>query len=149
MDDDIEEMIKKNVYNFVKYDYRDGSLYIYWDSYNKSINKYLTIDRYTYKYKYIDGYYYNCCWIDELKQRIGWEIGNKIRIRATYICPGEIRVDINNINTSVIFEEIDENGYLLTPIDIQYNNGFEYKLEKCNCTYNDLMDERYGVYVLK
>lgn len=86
--------------------------------------------------------------MDELKRCIDWEQGKKVKIRMMGVLSGEIRIIVyDNPHHNLIYEEITEDGYLFTPVNIEFKDGFFYTLEKCNCLYNDML--KSNDYVLK
>ena len=135
-----------NLYNYIEYEYDKEckTLHISWNHTNRRINNLMIAERNPYeKMKY------NCLWVEKLKECISWEMGNiiKIQIRSNYdgrfcvvVIDDEYRLPI------CIYEEINEDGYLyISP----FTDKFSPVLEKCNCLYNDLLDEENQPYILK
>lgn len=140
-----------NIYDYVNYEFRDSTLYITWNDTIKEIDDILYKERLPFKTKYkhyTEDYYYSCLWVDELKRCISWKHGKKVKIRMMGVLCGEIRVVVyDNPQHILVYEEITEDGYLFTPVNIEFTDGFHYNLERCNCLYNDILDSTD--YVLK
>ena len=147
----MEEVTIYNIYDYVIYDYRDNVLHIYWDHTNQTINDILYKEQFPNRTIY-QSHTYNCFWVKELKQVISWKPGQKIYMRTISNSYGEMCITVyDKPSHLLVFEEIDEDGYLHIPINIQYvNNGFQYNLQKINCLYNNLLDEEnHHQYILK
>jgi hypothetical protein len=89
-------------------------------------------------------YYSNALWINEIKRVLGWGIGKSYDIVICYI-PSQIVV-YKTVNILNSFVKIDENGYLLVR---QPFKQLHLTYERCNCLYNDLLDEENLPYTLK
>jgi hypothetical protein len=89
-------------------------------------------------------YYSNALWVNEIKRVLGWEVGKSFDIAMYYIPSKLIVYKTNNIVNS--FVKIDENGYLLVR---EINKQLNLTFERCNCLYNDLLDEENSPYILK
>jgi hypothetical protein len=131
-----------------KYDNENKILYVKWDSSNKCINSLMNeeITPYNYpQYKKNQPTKYNCFWVDELKKCISWDVGNKIHINIKSSFDGTFHICVCDYQENrFIYEEIGEDGYLyINP----YQYIFEKTLEKCNCVYNDLLEEE--IYLSK
>ena len=141
-----------NIYDYVTYEFRNSTLYITWNDTIKDIDDILFKERLPFKTKYDlydSDYLYSCLWVDELKRCISWEQGKKVKIRMMGILSGEMRVIVyDNPQHNLVYEEITEDGYLFTPVNIEFKDGFCYTLERCNCVYNDMLDSDME-YVLK
>ena len=137
-----------NLYEYVKYDYEveNKVLHVRWDCTNKILDKFMTNERGCHIYQSTNEKKYSCLWIDQLKHYISWEMGNKIPFQFKTTCNGEFRVIImEDVDERFIYEEIGEDGYLyIAPFDKLWGS----ELEKCNCVYNDLLDELES-YILK
>jgi len=136
-----------NVYDYVSYYYDDEQevLCVFWDFNNKKLDSFMFEETTCFNYSHNIEKKFSCLWVDELKKRINYNIGDKIPF---YVIsnPGSFFVFIkNNIDTTFIFEEIGEDGYLyVSPYgDIVYPS-----LYKCNCLYNDSLDDE-SHYILK
>ena len=139
-----------NVYDYVTYKFRDNILIVSWNNRDKNIDTLMCHERQPYHYQNDNTKKYNCQWIDELKNSISWKRGETIKIRINASRSGEFRITINpnpiDKIMRFVYEEIGEDGYLyISP----YNRGFWPILEKCNCLYNDILDENDEPYVLK
>ena len=146
----MDEVSIYNIYDYVNYEFKNNILYIRWDPVNKHINDLLFKERIPYNYAYTNKYLYSCDWVNELKRHISWENGQKVYIRVVSPSDGEIRVIIyDNLPVSLVFEVINEDGYLFTPANIRYTNVFDYSLERCNCVYNNILDEENQPYIFK
>lgn len=89
-------------------------------------------------------YYSNALWINEIKRVLGWDVGKSFDIVIYYI-PSQIVV-YKTVNILNSFVKIDENGYLLLR---QPFKQLQLTYERCNCLYNDLLDEENLPYTLK
>lgn len=133
-----------NLYDYVDYDYdkEHKTLHIFWNHTNKCINDLMIAERNPYEKKV-----YNCLWVEKLKECISWEMGNKIKIQIRSNYNGRFCVTIIDDEYRLcIYEEIGEDGYLYIS---SFTDSFSPILEKCNCLYNNSLDEMNDLYILK
>jgi hypothetical protein len=123
-----------------KYDTQNRVLVIKWNKGNKNINSLMNEEITPYNYPNSK---YNCFWVGELKKCISWKIGVKIHINIQSAFDGTIHICVCDYQENrFIYEEIGEDGYLyINP----YQYIFEKTLEKCNCVYNDLLEEEINL----
>jgi hypothetical protein len=141
-----------NLYDHITYKYDDEAqiLYVNWDINNKVVDSFMNEERTPYNYPHYKHFYtnkYNCFWVEELKKCLSWEVGSRIHINIKSSLDGNFHICVCDYQENrFIYEEIGEDGYLyINP----YEYIFEKKLEKCNCVYNDLLDNGDIPYVLK
>ena len=149
-----------NMYDYVTYDYdvENNILGIYWDKDITELNKLISDDMDCFTYKYDNKKKYNCLWIDELKKCVDYREGEKMpfQIRVKY---GHFFIHVKyDIARKFIMEEINEDGYLyicpygdvLSYIQGTCNTHEIYPtLIKCDCLYNEFIDENNKPYILK
>jgi hypothetical protein len=147
-----EKIDINNLYDNVTYNYDSETriLYVKWDNNDKVIKSFMNEERTPYNYsqfKDLNTNKYNCFWVEELKKCISWEMGNKIHINIKSSPDGYFHICVCEYQKNMyIYEAIGEDGYLyINP----YHCIFEQVLEKCNCVYNDLLDNGETPYVLK
>lgn len=155
-----QEIAIYNMYDYVTYEYDENNkvLGIFWDNNNIELNKLLIGDMDCFTYKHDDNKKYSCLWIDELKKYIDYREGDRIpfQIKLKY---GYFHIFVNSdIDRKFIFEEIREDGFLyICPFGdvLSYLQGTPITselyptLNKCNCLYNDDMNENNYTYILK
>jgi hypothetical protein len=86
----------------------------------------------------------NYKWIEELKNKIGWEIGYIIRFNLIHLCKGEIVIHwVDTMkNTHSI---VDEDGYFYTR---SYDDPL-LQFVKVNCIHNMNVYDNEDPYILK
>lgn len=133
----MDKITISNLYDYISYKYDDNTriLYVIWDNSNKVINSFMNEEITPYNYPY---YKYNCFWVDELKRCISWKMGKKIHINIKPSSNGNFHICVCDYQENrFVYEEIGKDGYLyINP----HQYIFEKILEKCNCVYNDLLD---------
>ena len=133
-----------NIYDYVSYNLQDNVLHINWDKTNPVVNAWMVSEKALYNPRLK----YSCMWIQTLKEYIFYEQGLIIPldIKSTY--DGEFRVVIGDeTSNGCNFAEIGEDGYLYVR-PISNNPTLEYSiLEKCNCVYNDLVENGEDPYI--
>lgn len=136
------------LYDNIRYKYDDKSkiLYVKWDNTNKVINSFMNEEITPYNYPDSKHYHtnkYNCFWVGELKRCISWKKGNKIHINIKSEFDGTFHICVCEYQENrFIYEEIGEDGYLyINP----YQYIFETTLEKCNCVYNDILNQEMNL----
>jgi hypothetical protein len=134
-----------NVYNvneYVTYEriYERGILIITWDSSNADLTKLMCQENSFVGRK---GCYTNSLWVNEMKNILLWEEGKSFNV-VIYKNFSDSKLVVKRAATSYSpFLKIDENGYLMIkPLFIQ-------SFERCDCLYNDLLDEENSTYTLK
>ena len=144
-----EELIRE-IHNFINYeaDNDKGTLTITWDYNNKKINK-LMLSEFNGLFLPNDNYF-NGLWINEVKTLFNWNKGKSTNIALChYVFNGKIvvfRYTKNEYNIHNI--KIDENGYLCVK-PFNDNNIRSNEFVKCNCLYNELLDDENLSYILK
>jgi hypothetical protein len=146
------------MYDYVKYDYDETNkvMSMYWDKNNVELDKLLNDDMNCFTYKHDNSKKYSCLWIDDLKKYIDYQDGDKIlfQIKSKF---SYIHIFVKyDIDRKYIFEEIREDGFLyICPFGdaVSYMaapyNELHPSLQKCNCLYNDFVDEKCNHYILK
>jgi hypothetical protein len=124
---------------------------------NNKLNEFMINETNCFTYNFSETKKYSCMWIDELKKYTNYELGDTIRFQTRYQY-GYFSIFVKkNVDTRFIFEEIRDDGCLYV---CPYGDIVEYlqfstidkvnsSLVKCNCLYNDIMDESVDTYVLK
>jgi hypothetical protein len=136
-----------NVYDYVSYQFEDNILSISWDIKNDEVHSFMIEEANPYSNEYDNTSLFSCMWVEELKKRISWKLGDKIYIKLKYVVKGNFRVIVSNEPmTGFIYEEIREDGYLYTA---PFGEEFLPVLQKCNCVYNELLDQDIESYILK
>ena len=129
-----------NIYDHVKYDLQDNVLHVTWDKSNPAINSWLVSE----KTPCDPRLKYSCMWVQKIKEYLFWEEGitTPLDIKSTY--DGEFRVVVGDeTRIQYNFAEIGEDGYLYIRPD--FNNP--EMLKKCNCVYNDLVENGEDPYI--
>jgi hypothetical protein len=143
----MEEINCYNLCEYVRYNAikREKKLEILWDGTNKQLNYLMMIEE-----LYISSinHFTNSLWVNEIKTMMDWKDGESISVwRYTFIQPGKMIIFV--INPSIFnsrYLKIDENGYLLLKTDDDLQNQ---TFIRCNCLYNDIIDEEKEPYILK
>jgi hypothetical protein len=149
-----------NAYDFVvyDYDYENQVMGIFWDNTNDEINKFMTEETNCFAYNHIQDKKYSCMWVEQLKKYVNYELGDTIPFQTKYQY-GYFHIFVKKgVEGRFIFEEIRDDGCLyicpygdigeylqFTPHDKNPNSS----LSKCNCLYNDIMEESCNSYILK
>ncbi len=135
----MEEITIFNAHNFVEYIYNEvrNILYVTWDYHNKELDEIMDLDG-SMRDECI---YYNHCWVNKLKDVIGWVPGNPIYIRSCYVHKGRFHIKINTSDSGLYaYEQIDKDGYLrLRKFD--ENRGYYSELEVVECLYNSSLNK--------
>jgi hypothetical protein len=139
-----------NCYNLQDYvTYRVNKEYskieILWDGTNKQLNYLMSNEELCGS---SNDHFTNSLWVDEIKKMMEWEEGETISVwRYTFLEPGKMVIFVI---VPLIFNyqylKIDEDGYLLLKEDGDIQNQ---TFRKCNCLYNDLIDEESEPYIFK
>jgi hypothetical protein len=143
-----------NLYENVNFEYCEDtkSLRVSWDRKNKELHELMKKERipYTMNYKY------NAFWVGELKKNVGWVEGVKMKISIKDIAISacnEFTIQVLDDNhVGYICESIDEDGYLCT---LQYGtkligvNKYIESMKRCDCLYNEMIQEEHEPYILK
>lgn len=149
-----------NAYDFVvyEYDYENQVMSIFWDNTNDELNKFIIEETNCFTYNYNECKKYSCMWIEELKKYVNYELGDTLPFQTKYQY-GYFHIFVKNgVDNRFIFEEIRDDGCLyICPYGdiVEYlqstPQGSDVKstLTKCNCLYNDIMDESCETYILK
>ena len=155
-----QEITIHNMYDHVIYDYdiNNKILGIFWDNNNIELNKLMNDEMNCYNYKHDNTKKYSCLWIDKLKECINYQDGDKIPFQVKFH-NNYFHICINcHIDRKFIMEEISNDGCLyICPYGdvLSYLQGPSVthdiypSLNKCNCLYNDFMDENDKPYILK
>jgi hypothetical protein len=81
---------------------------------------------------------------------VDWKNGERVYFKGVSHSEGLIEIIIYMIKVEVFGAEgIDENGYLLLRDYETSNNEYTSIRKKCDCVYNDLLDEENSQYILK
>jgi len=139
-----------NLYDYVTYEYENNCLKIMWDSTNPVIQSLMILEKQPYFFTG-ETIKYSCGWITELKKHISWIKGTSINIHIIYHRDGRFWVKVFDEKPDcIICEKIDENGYLLSAVHSFYDESFNYTLQRCDCVYNDVLDdEENQPYIFK
>lgn len=97
-------------------------------------------------------------WIDELKKYVNYELKDTLPFQTKYQY-GYFHIFVKKgVDKRFIFEEIRDDGCLyICPYGdiVQYlqftsqSDNINSSLTKCNCLYNDIMEESCESYILK
>ena len=91
--------------------------------------------------------YVSSLWVDDFKKVNNWEPGKRMCLSAVKFGSSMILYQVKLVFLPFSYLVIDENGYLLFK---KQNNDRIQEFERCNCLYNDLLDEENnGLYILK
>ena len=137
-----------NLYEHVMYNYDEENqvLGIYWDCNNEKLNILMNDEMSCYNYRHNIEKKYSSLWIDTLKRYVSYRDGDKIQFQVKSKT-GSFHIFIKkDMNSKYIFEEIGDDGYLYVS---PYGDSISTGLIKCNCLYNDLLDEESGPYIFK
>jgi hypothetical protein len=157
---DRQEINIDNMYDYVTYEYDVDNkvMNIFWDNNNIELNKLMIGDMECFTYKHEDKKKYSCLWINEFKKYTDYQEGDKIPFQVKFKY-GFFHIFVNyDIDRKFIMEEIREDGFLyICPFGdvLSYiqgtsiTNDLHPTLNKCNCLYNDYMDENNHHYILK
>ena len=127
-----------NVYDYVSYQFKDNILYVSWDTTNNEIHSLMKEEANPNDNTIM----VSCMWVNELKKCISWKLGDKIYIKIKYFVKGDLRIIVSNdLIDGFVYEEIREDGYLYTS---SFKEEFIPVLQKCNCVYNELLDQYNG-----
>lgn len=142
-----------NAYDFVvyDYDYENQVMGIFWDNTHDELNKFMIEETNCFEYNRNEGKKYSCMWVEQLKKYVNYELGDTLPFQTKYQY-GYFHIFVKKcVERRFIFEEIRDDGCLyISP----YGDVVEYLqispfLSKCNCLYNDIMEESCEPYVLK
>lgn len=146
----MEEINIYNVYEHVTYEFNENVIKIIWDHTNTQVNELMVLEAKLFLIKHIQIQKASCCWVDILKKYTEWENGEKIYFKGVSSRKGLIEIIIYMIKVEVFGAEIiDENGYLLLRDYETSNNEYTSIRKKCDCIYNDLLDQGNDPYILK
>ena len=138
-----------NLYDYVRYEYENNILKIIWDYTNPVIHALMTLEKQPYFFAG-ETTKYSCGWITELKKRISWINGVPIYIHIMYHKDGKFWVKVFDKKPDcIICEKIDENGYLLSVSHSFYDECLNRSLYRCDCVYNDILDDENQHYIFK
>ena len=119
---------------------------ITWNGRNKGLNYLMSNEDLLLNSK---DYISNSMWVNKMKEMLEWKEGETICMwKYIYSNPGKMTVStiIDPDNFQYRYLKVDENGYLFVKMDIDpENQGFR----RCNCLYNDMIDEEKVLYVFK
>ena len=136
-----------NLYENVTYLFQDNILYVSWNASNKTINSFMIDEMNPYTRVGDITPLYSCMWVDELKKHTHWELGATIHIKLKYIKPGIFHIIVSNKEMcGFVYEEIRGDGYLYTT---PFGEEFIPVLQRCDCIYNNLLDQEPDHYILK
>ena len=146
----MEEINLYNLYDYVTYMFDEDILNIYWDPINKSVDDLMMLERRMFLLDYKSQYKCSCFWVDELKKCVSWEHGKKIYMKCVSFRNGLIQVFIYGRDIQMFGTEmIDENGYLFIRNNECFDGGRNILLKRCDCVYNDIINEDQLPYILK
>ena len=143
----MEEINCYNLHEYLSYrvikEY--NKLEIHWDGTNPRLNYLMNIEE-------LGGssqdHFTNSLWVNEMKKMMKWEEGKSIGMwRYIFIQPGKMVIFV--IEASIFnyrYLKIDESGYLFLKQDDDIQNQ---TFIKCNCLYNDILDDEKDIYILK
>lgn len=145
-----------NVYNLhehIQYEllidppHNNPRIFIYWDDSNTQLK---SLMRNEYSVYSSGENYTNSLWVNEMKKAMNWVRGQSIMISIyLYPLPTKMTMSVYLINPQVIhytYLAINEDGYLMLKLA---SASRKEELKRCNCLYNDLLDETMEPYIFK
>jgi len=147
----MDEVTIYNIYEHVNYEFINNILKIRWNPKNLAVNEIMILERSVFLVTYTHQQTVSCCWVNELKRVTGWKNGDTIYFQSVVYKEGLIEIVIRlMVGMGIGMEMIDENGYLLTKHFKCSGDGYyDEAKKKCECIYNDLVDEELTPYILK
>lgn len=136
------------IYENVTFEYIPNVLKITWDPTILDVNDIMILERSIFLVHYTQQQKASCCWVDELKRVVDWKSGEVIYFQGMAYREGLLEIIISPVSNGM--DMIDKDGYLF--IRDFKSNGDGYFInsqKKCDCIYNDLLDEDTGSYILK
>jgi hypothetical protein len=135
-----------NLHEYLRYDLTNATrrMAIMWDGSDHDVKSLIMKDTFIGN----DDYYANALWVNVVKQLLNWEEGTTLDITIQ---------EYHDLNKIIISQSmslwvistnfrIDEDGYLCrNRVSIPNNQNYI----RCNCLYNDLLDEENHPYILK
>ena len=120
-------------------------IFITWDESNNQLHSLMNNE---YSVYHSGENYTNSMWVNEMKKVINWKQGQSIMI-SIYLYPLPTQMAIYLINPYAIhyaYLVINEDGYLMLKLA---SSSRKEDLKRCNCLYNDLLDETMEPYIFK
>lgn len=146
----MEEINLYNLYNYVTYNFDENILNIYWDIMDNNVNNLMMLERRMFLLDYKSQNKCSCFWVNELKKYISLKQDKKTYIKCVSFRNGIIQIFIYDRNIEMFATEmIDEDGYFFIRNREYFDGGHTIPLKKCNCLYNDMIDEEKDPYILK
>ena len=146
----MSEINIETIYEHVtfEFEYTSNILRIMWDPTNLVVNEIMVLERSVFSIHYKENQKVSCCWVYELKRVLDWKSGEVVYLQGILYKDGLLEIAVSSVSNGM--DMIDENGYLLIR-DFKCNGDGYYSIgrKKCDCIYNDLLDESYLPYTLK
>jgi len=142
----MEEIDEYNLHQYISYTLKPkiNTIIINWDTTNNKLNKLMRKEN---LYLLSKDFYSNSMWVEEMKNLLQWEKGKTFAICLySGVDIGKMTLYLINYPESYNYRylKIDENGYLMMKINTE-----EETFKRCNCLYNDLLDEETRTYIFK
>jgi hypothetical protein len=146
--DDVSLVEYSNFHKYINYEliHENRQLVIFWDVSNKQLDVFMNqeIDM-----LYEVDHYLNGMWIEKIKEIFDWEKGLNVGFFMSYYTnSGRIiafQHKYSGFNTHN--KKIDENGYFCVKPFVDNKRLDEFV--RCNCMYNDILDQELLPYVMK
>ena len=154
METQTAEINFQNVYENVTYKYKnnqyENALYIYWDSSNPKLTSLMNHELSIYRQYEYEKVKFNAAWVEKIKECAEWTRGQVINFNIDRLGNGMSKFviygDFNRVLNPI---QINGDGYLCLPYYERFPEYTNSIYIKCNCLYNDLLDEEYSQYTLK
>jgi hypothetical protein len=137
-----------NIFNHVtcEFDNDNQCIHLLWDRTNEKIDKIMNEERF-YDLQ-ISNIIYNCMWVEEIKKNINYEPGMTIYFYKSIINSDMISIYFKYENNGMWYhQKLDEEGYLL--IREIHNEAYTKKYIRCNCVYNEILEQESTPFILK
>lgn len=138
-----------NLHEYMEYEIipEQQKIIVYWNYENNYINSLMTNE---FNELFLtNDYYFNGMWANEMKKMFNWKMGKTIGISTHhYVFVGKIVISqFQNVSDDMFNLKIDENGFLC--VKPFRDNVRMHTFVRCNCMYNDLLDEENTPYIFK
>jgi len=142
-----------NLYEQVTYRYsnniHENALYMYWNNTNNDINNLMNHEMSIYKIYDYKNIKYNALWVSKLKECVGWKKDDVISFHIEILKQGIVKFVVVDPRYVLNTLQINEDGYLCLPYYEIFDEFTNVVYIKCDCDYNELLDEDNDPYVLK
>jgi len=91
---------------------------------------------------------YNCMWVEEIKKNINYQPGTIIYFYKNIVDNDVISIYFKYEDNGVfLHQKLDEEGYLMV-CEI-HNGAYTKNYIRCNCVYNELLEQELTPFILK